>query len=130
MLSCPSVFIRCLALRKAGVPQGYAVISLVGGQGRVADVRIASKEDEDWRAALSAIVRVLSNEPGICEIAVIGSIPPLRRALEANGFHLRQNRPVLLLDPGGKLAGDPLPQLGMLEDDASFLYDPEWPYLT
>ncbi len=130
LTNCPTVSIRCLVLRKGGVPRGYSVISFAGGQGRIAEIRIASDEKQDWKAALSAIVKVLAREPEVCEVIAIGSIPILEEALRANGFHLRQHRPVMVLDSERKLAAEPVPQLGMLEDDASFLRDEAWPYLT
>ncbi|MDQ2710693.1 MAG: GNAT family N-acetyltransferase [Acidobacteriota bacterium] len=130
LLRCPTVPIRCLVLRKNGAPQGYAVLTTVGGQGRIADLRMASLQQEDWNAAISAVVGAFSKERNVCEVSAIASVPLLEQALQANGFHLREHRPLVVLDSAADMTKEPVPQMGMLVDDASFLYNPEAPYLT
>ena len=130
MLRCPAVPIRCFVLRKAGVPRGYAVLSIVRGQGRIADLRIASTDQVDWDAAIALLVKTFAHDTAIAEVSAIGSVPLLQSALQSNGFRLRERRPLVVLDPEGEITREAVPQLGMLVDDAGFLDVPEFPYLT
>jgi hypothetical protein len=43
MLRCPAVPLYFLTLREAGKIRGYAVVSLAGGQARIAGLRVASE---------------------------------------------------------------------------------------
>ncbi len=130
MSRCPTVPVYFLALRKARTHMGYAVISLVGGQARIADVRLASGNSLDWQQAISAITRVIGRDPKMCEVTVVSSTALLESALRTNGYQLRERRPLVVYDSERQLAGEPVPQLGMLEDDSSFLRTAEYPYLT
>ena len=130
MLRCPGAVIRCLILRKNGSSQGYAVLSTVSGQARIADLRIASPDQNDWNAAVSSLVRSVSKDTANSEIAAIATTPLLEHALQANGFHVRERRPLVVLDSAGDMTTQPVPQLGMLVDDAAFLSHADTPYLT
>lgn len=130
MSRCPAVPVYFLTLRKAGAPMGYAVVSVVGGQARIADIRLASGSSVDWQQAISAATKTIGRDSKVCEVTVISSTSVLESALQANGYQLRERRPLVVYDSEGQLAGEPVPQLGMLEDDSSFLRTPEYPYLT
>ena len=130
LLTCPAARFQFLVLRKQGVVRGYAVTSSVGGQGRIADIKIRSGDDTSWSAAIASVLRQLKRDPKIAEVMAFGSVPHLDNALKANGFKERDRRPLVVLHPEKTLSGSPVPQLGMLEDDASFVYDPAFPFLT
>lgn len=130
LLECPSVTFHSIVLRKAGAPQGYAMLSLVGLQARIADLRVGTEQPSDWQAAFAAATRLVHKRTQACEIIAIAAVPGIAQALEANGFRIRDERPLVVLDPAGRMHERPVPQLGMLIDDASFLYVPEFPFLT
>ncbi len=130
MLSCPGFTFRSIVLHKAGVAQGYAIVSFVGGQARIADLRIASENHSDWNAAVAIVIKELLKEKLACEVIAIASFPLLEKALQANGFRVRERRPLVVLDREGQMTEEPAPPLGMLVDDASFNYFPESPYTT
>ena len=130
MLRCPTAAIRSLVLHKDGLPQGYAILSIVSGQARIADLRIATFNQEDWNAAISSVARSVSKDTTTSEISAIATIPVLEHALQANGFHAREHRPLVVLDSTGNMTAQPVPQLGMLVDDAAFLHHANTPYLT
>ncbi len=127
---CPSVPIRCYVLRKGSVPRGYAVISVVRGQGRLTEVRITSNDPKDWNAVIALLVKTVSEDGNVAEAAAMASVPLLENALQANGFRLRDRRPLVVLDTEGEMTREAVPQLGMLVDDAGFLDMPDAPYLT
>ena len=130
ILRCPAVPFRYLVLYRDGAPQGYALLGVAGGQGRIADLRIASDHQEDWDAAVGVLLKEFAKNAAVCEVMTLGSILILNKALHANGFRLRDHRPLVVFDPQGHISQEPIPQLGMLEDDASLLHDKEFPYLT
>ncbi len=130
LLSCPIARFQFLVLRRSGELRGYCVTSSVGGQGRVADLNIDSEDDESWSGAVAAILQTFKKDRTVSEVMAFGSVAYLDKALEANGFQNRDSRPMVVFDPGKTLTGSPVPLLGMLEDDASFVYDPNFPYLT
>lgn len=130
ILRCPSIRFRYLTLCKDGVPRGYAVLGVAGGQGRIADLRIDSDQQDDWNAAVGALLKEFTKIAAVCEVMMIGSTLALNQALGANGFRLRDQRPLVVFDAAGRMAQEPVPQLGMLEDDASLLYDAKFPYIT
>lgn len=130
VLRCPIAKFRYFLLRKNGLPQGYAVLGVIRGQGRIADLRIASKKQEDWNAVIGILLKQFAKDAGVCEVMSLGSAPALNAALLANGFRVRDRQPLVIFDPQGEIAQEPVPYLGMLEDDASFLHHPLYPYLT
>ncbi len=130
MLSCPGIPFRSLVLRKAGAMLGYAIVSIVGGQARIADLRMISENQADWNAAVATIVKELMKEKLACEAIALASFPLLKKALQANGFRVREHRPLVVFDRDGQIISEPVPPLGMLVDDASFNYFPESPYTT
>ncbi len=130
MTRCPTVPIGFYNLREGGVLKGYAMVSSLDGQARIADLRIDSEVIGDWQRAVSAITKAIEQNTRICEVVAVSSTPLLESALQANGFQLRERRPLVVYDSERQLADTPVPQLGMLEDDSSFLRVPEYPYLT
>lgn len=130
LLKCPIAHFRYFELSKGGAPQGYTVLSEILGQGRIADLRIASEDQLDWNAAVSVVLSAMKAIPTICEAMAFGSTPAMNEAFRANGFQIREQRPMVVFDTEGKMTQQSVPHLGMLEDDASVLYDPQYPYLT
>jgi hypothetical protein len=121
---CPTVKLRFLSLCQGSEVRGYSVLSEVGGQARIADIRIASEDQKDWNMALAAVVSFVKSQTPACEVIAVGSVPKLNNALVANGFRLRGSMPLVVYDSQGEIAREPDVQLGMLEDDASVLPKP------
>jgi hypothetical protein len=130
MLRCPGAEVRYFALSQNGSPQGYFMLSRVGGQCRLADLRIRSPKSEDWIAAYATAVRAAARNRESYELATYAAVPLVHNALEANGFRMRGEMPVLALDRKNLLAGAPHLHLSMLDDDSGYLNNPEDPYCT
>lgn len=130
LLNCPTAKFRYFELLKDGAALGYAVISEVSGQGRIAAVRLACNAQPDWNAAISALVHAMKSRHTIFEAMAFGSTANLDQALLANGFRVRDHRPMVVFDREGTIVREPVPQLGMLEDDSSYLYDPRYTFMT
>ena len=121
LLRCPTVAFQFMTLRQGNVPRGYCVVGLVGNLARLAEIRIASEDQTDWASAVAAVVSLIRSHPQACTVSAMGSVPKLDQALLANGFHVREQVPTVIFDKEGQMAEATLPQLGMLEDDASVL---------
>jgi hypothetical protein len=131
MTRCPAARITCFELLKESQPAGYAVISLVNRQCRIAEIRLHSREQTDWSAAVSATVETAIEFPEACELVAWTSEPHLRCALEANGFQPRDHRSVFVQDSRNLIAFSGTGwDLTMLDDDSAFLNFPERPYAT
>jgi hypothetical protein len=122
-----SAFLIC----RGGNPCGWFVLSRVAGVVRIADLRIHSSEPEHWRAAYTLATRTALAEPDGCELIAAASSPLAAEAIRRNGFRLRRNEPIFLLDPDGFLLPHaPLVEVALIESDAAYLYNPEYPYET
>jgi hypothetical protein len=130
MLRCPGAAVSYFALLQNGSQRGYFVLARVGGQCRLADLRIHSTKPEDWTAAYATAVRAATRDRQSCELATYATVPLVCDALEANGFRMRGEMPVLALDRKNLLGDAPHLHLGMLDDDSSYLNNPTDPYCT
>jgi hypothetical protein len=129
-LRCPQANCRAFLLRERGETRGYFLLSRLAGQGRVADLRIASTADRDWAAAYSVALAAAAADPAACEVSAVSSTELTRTALAANGLQLSGERPIWFYDPRRLLVDGPALQLQAIESDAFFLYDPANPYVT
>ena len=127
---CPGACVRYFALLKAGRAQGYFVLSRLGGQTRLADLRILSSEPADWSAAYATATATAAADPEACELTASAAVPVAAAALRANQFRFRGTVPIFVRDPGGLLGGAEHIHLGMLDDDSAFLDHPGHPYST
>ena len=128
MLLCPGVACRAYLLRQKGALIGYFLLCRLGGQSRIADLRVSGASR--LAAAYSVAVRQAASDPETCEIVASSSAELTAAALLRNGFRLRGERPLWLRDPEHRLpSGSPL-LLQALESDSYFLQDPESPFAT
>lgn len=122
---CPGASLAAFEISNG---RGWFVLSRIGNQGRIADLRIGSEDTADWSAAVSLAARTAAQDPRVFELIAAASIDPLRQALERNGFVFRRRDPIFVHDPKRLLNG-PL-SLSLLDGDEFFLSDPGYPYLT
>ena len=130
MRRCPGAAMSFFNLSQKGLAQGYFMLARVGGQCRLADLRIRSAKPEDWIAAYATAARAAELDPANCELVSYATVPLVCQALEANGFRMRGEMPVLALDRNNLLGDAAHLHLGMLDDDSSYLNDPANPYWT
>jgi hypothetical protein len=130
MLRCPAADVSYFELLHNARPEGYFVLSRVGGQIRLADLRVLSENQADWTSACAVAVRAAERDPNGCELMTQTSDPRARVALEANGFRARGEVPIFVLDPGNLLGDFTHISLGMLDDDSAYLRFPANPYCT
>jgi hypothetical protein len=111
-------------------PAGYFLLSRVGGQTRIADIRLDSGDPDQWSMAYSIAAATAASDPETCEILASASTPLVRDSLKRNGFRSRGNVPLFLYDPQHLLRNQPSMFWNMIEGDAAYLSDPAYPYAT
>lgn len=131
LLHCPAASVTAWSLEHPRGQQGYFVLSRVGGQSRIARLRIDSLRWSDWTAAYAVAVRIALDDPEACELVALSSSVMVNEALETNHFHLRDHRPVFVHDPRKLIPPDAHPlEFDMLDDDFAYMNTPEYPYFA
>lgn len=129
-LRSPTVSISGFAIQKDKKNLGYFLLSRVGGQTRIADLRLSSTSQEDWNAAYSLAEQVAAADPRTCEIIAVASTLFAELALRSSGFRQRGSAPLFLYDPQKKLRDSPPIFWNLIDGDAAYISDPEHPYTT
>jgi hypothetical protein len=129
-LRSPTVAISGFAIKRAEKNLGYFLLSRVGGQTRIADLRLGSTIQDDWNAAYSLAETVATEDPETCEITAVASTLFSEIALRSSGFRQRGSAPLFLYDPKRKLRDSPPIYWNLIDGDAAYIHDPEHPYTT
>jgi len=127
LLECPGASVSNWSF-DAG---GFFVLVRVGGQCRIARLRIESEQPEDWISAYAVACLTAEADPETCEVIALSSNMPVSEALAANSFHVRDHRPTFVYDPNHIIPPDAgRLEFDMLDDDMAYMNVPEHPYLT
>jgi len=129
-LRSPSAVVSSFLIYKGTNVRGYFLLSHVGGQTRIADIRLNSSKQDEWNVAYRLAARAAAKDPETCEIIAAASTLFSEIALLSSGFRQRGGAPIFLSDPHGKLIDSPAIFWNMVDADAAYLYDPEHPYTT
>lgn len=135
-LRCPASEVAGFALLKGGRIRGYFMLTRMGGQARIIDIRLApgegtdSPEQTEWNAAYALAGQMAKDDPGTCEILAMASTEFAQKALLSSGFRQKGSLPFSLYDPKGKLSAAPAVFWNMIDGDIAYLYDPASPYIT
>jgi hypothetical protein len=124
MQACPGAVFRGFVIREGLNERGHFMLSRVGGQTRIVDIRI----EVDWKAAFALAVREAARDPETCEIAAAASTDRLREAILANGLRPRGAEPVFLYDPKRLLADAAPLSVQLLDGDECYLNNPAYPF--
>jgi hypothetical protein len=127
-LRVPTVEISGYAIQKEGKTIGYFLLSRVGGQTRIADIRLCSTKQDEWNTAYSLAAHAAAQDPQTCEIMAVASTLFSEIALLTAGFHQRGSAPFFLYDPKGTLASAPPIFWNLIDGDAAYIQDPDNPY--
>ncbi len=131
LLRCPGAVVTAWKLEHPDGDMGFFVLSRVGGQSRIARLRLDSLDPTDWKAAYALAAIAAMGDPHACEVAALSSNRFEREALVSNGFHYRDQRPVFVYDPKKHIPPEAFPlEFDMLDDDMAYLNTPEYPYFA
>lgn len=117
-------------LQREGKPVGHVVFSHRFGQTRIAELRIASRHDDDWADAVALAIDIAASGARTCEVVAVGAGPTLPAAFSANGMRVAYERPLWIKDPHGVLTGAPPLELQADDSDAWFNGESRLRYAT
>jgi hypothetical protein len=127
-LRSPTVTMSGFAISRRGRVCGYFLLSRVGHQTRIAEMRLSSTKQHDWNVAYALAGQAAAEDPETCEIVAVASTVFAGLALEASGFHERECAPFFVYDPQKKLGGSPPIFWNLIDGDAAYIQDPAYPY--
>ena len=116
-LACPQSHCRGVVFCCRGSLCGYALLTQLGGQARIA----ALWAPDDWETAYRLTTGIISNDPTIYEIIAGVSCSTEETALLANGYHAHDSRPVALKDAKRVVRATLAPCVQLADSDAFFL---------
>ncbi len=121
MLACPANT-KAFVLRHKGNPLGYVLMTHRGSQVRIADLWLATLDEDLWKGAYAAAEQAArSSYPRAWNITATCSTPTLHNALLANRFESVFDRPLWLKDPSGLLREAKPLHVQALEADSWYL---------
>ncbi|HEY8133471.1 MAG TPA: hypothetical protein VII12_16465 [Thermoanaerobaculia bacterium] len=129
-LRCPTVAVNGYEIRRRGVLCGHFLLTQIGGQTRIADLRLTSAESVDWQMAYRLAAEIAAQDDATCEVVALASTPLGRQALSGCGFRRRGSTPLSIYDPQRNLTSAPPLFWSYMDNDAGYLYDPASPYCT
>jgi hypothetical protein len=129
-LRTPSVTMSAFALTNRGNVCGYFLLSRVGHQTRIADLRLSSSKQDEWNVAYALAAKRAAEDPETCEIVAVASNSVAEVALRLNSFRQRERAPFFLYDPQKKLGGSAPIFWNLIDGDAAYIQDAAHPYST
>ena len=135
-LRCPAAEIAGFSILKESRTQGYFLLTRMGGQARIIDIRLIREEgtdleaQADWNVAYALAAKTAEDDPETCEISAVASTEFARAALLSGGFRQRWSLPLALYDPQEKLSAAPAIFWNLIDSDSAYLHDPASPYIT
>jgi hypothetical protein len=129
-LRSPTAVITGYQIVKGKDVRGHFLLSRVGHQTRIADLRLRSSRQDEWNAAYSLAAQAAADDPETCETVAVASTLFAEIALLTSRFRLREKSPFFLFDPAKKLRDSPPIYWSLIDGDAAYLQDPDHPYTT
>jgi hypothetical protein len=94
LLSCPDTNSYGVVFRHGSSLGGYAVLTCVGGQGRIAALWVR----DDWGSAYQLATEIASRDPSVFEVIVGVSSSQEEVALKQSGYRVRNILPITIKD--------------------------------
>jgi hypothetical protein len=128
LISCTAAEFSAFLIRQNGQPRGYFLLTRIGHQVRVSDIRLSTCDRETWQSACSTALETAAQDPEVAEIVAAASVPLVQELWQKAGFAHRRTDPILCYDPAHRLPSGPI-DLTLADGDLCFLSDPQFPYL-
>lgn len=119
-LKCPAARMEGYLLQRNGVTAGYFLLSLVRGEGRIADLWVQSDSATDWQNAIATAFHAATAHRDVAWVVTMQSVKPAEEALERMRFQRLQEE-VFLLDPGKTIPEGVNIAITMTDYDAFYL---------
>ena len=122
LLACPAAAMEGYLLFRGGHMAGYAVLSRVGQECRLAEVWIASSGAGDWADAYAVAATAAARAPETTMLTARAFSPVLSASLEGAGFRTTTVEPLFRKErQPDTWPDDRMIELGMLDDDYFYL---------
>jgi len=121
MLRCPVATFSGLLLYHRARLRGYALLSRVGGQSRIADLHVDSGDPGDWDIAVALVTRAAVEDPRVHEVLAGAAAPFVQASIRRSGFRCISREPILLHDPKNMFENVEPPNVSLIDDDMAYL---------
>jgi hypothetical protein len=128
LLSCPAARFSGFQVNDSQQLRGYFVLTQIGRQVRIVDIRVNTEDEESWRAMCALATRTAAADPEICEVVAAASIEDRRAAWLKSGFVRFRIDPIFCYDPRNLLRSGV--DVNLADNDFCILSDPASPYAT
>jgi hypothetical protein len=85
-LACPTPPHCGFTFTRDGATIGYALAAIGTWEAKLLDIRVLGNDEEDLASSYGLVTHALMQEPTVCRISAIASVPILQRALARNGY--------------------------------------------
>jgi hypothetical protein len=130
LLSCPAARFSGFLVSQAQRLRGYFLVTKVGRQARIVDIRVDSEDQESWGAICALAACSAAEDPEVCEIVAASSIDVTGEAWLRAGLVHRETDQILCYDPRSLLTPGPSLDLNLADGDLCILNEPLSPYLS
>jgi hypothetical protein len=121
LLACPAAAVEGYLLFRRGQLAGYAVLSRVGQECRLAEVWIASSSAGDWADAYAVTANAASQAPETTTLTARVFSPERSPTLAAAGFQAVSSEPLFRKEREPKWPDGRMVEVGVLDDDYLYL---------
>jgi hypothetical protein len=130
LLRCPAARFSGYLVSQGQQPRGYFLLTQVGRQARIVDVRMDTEDRESWRAVCALATRCAAEDPETCEVVAASSVEAIGEAWLQSGFAHRKTDKIFCYDPRNLVTSGPLLDLNVADCDFCILNAPAFPYLS
>jgi hypothetical protein len=130
LLDCPAARFSAFQVSDAQRLRGYFLLTQIGRQVRIVDIRLEGGDRESWRPICALAARSAAEDPETCEIVAASSIELIGEAWLQAGFVHRATEQIFCYDPRNLVSSAPPLNLNLADGDSCFLSDPVSPYLS
>jgi hypothetical protein len=130
MLACPAARFSGFLVTQAQQLRGYFLLTQVGRQVRIVDIRMNREDRESWQAMCALASHIAAEDPEICEIVAASSTEVTGQSWLQAGFVHRRTDQIFCYDPRTLVSSGPPLDLNLADGDACIMSVPISPYLS
>lgn len=117
LLSCPDTNSCGVVFRRGGSLWGYALLTRVGGQARIAALWVR----DDWKSAYQLATEIASRDRSVFEVIAGVSSSSEEIALKQSGYRVRNTLPIAIKDTHKVIPSGVTPCVQLADTDVFFL---------
>jgi len=130
MLACPASEFSAFVVSEGQRPTGYFVLSKIGRQARIVDLGVEDDNPKLWALICATAAQTARQDQKCVELIVGTSSEEVGGIFEQLGFRPFRQDEILYYDPRNRLAPGTRLNLNLIDSDFSFMYNPNYPYVS